>query len=224
MTFLARLKRIAWIVAGGITGAFLLIGAGLILALVIEACRTALSHFGGGQSIDRWERTWTMERVYAFFAGVGMVGFAVGLLTGWKNQPFVRKFFIPTLVYAIPLTLLFWLLFASAGNVMFPREVKITDCTNDMLTVHFTIPKGRNYRLILATPWGASNESSLRFNIANGALTITNFTLDAIRGEKQCGFFQPQISYDIMMKCDPHTPRSSSVSLRWLQAYKDRNK
>jgi hypothetical protein len=224
MNFLAGSKKAGWIVAGGITGALLLIGVSLVLILLVGGDGPALPYFGVGHIIEKWKQTWTSEGICIFFAVSGVIGFAVGAVVGWRNLQIIKKWFAPTLTFAIPIILLLWMLNNYAGHVTFPREMKLTDCTNKIISVQLTVPKGRNYRLVLAAPSSSTNIVSGYVSILNGVNAVTNFPIGSNKAENQCDFFRAGVSYNIEITFDQPPPSVTSIWLHWLQAYRDRNK
>jgi hypothetical protein len=223
MNFLAGLKKAGWIVAGGITGALLLVGASLVLILLVGGDGPALPYFGVGHIIEKWKQTWTSEGICIFFFAVGIVGFALGGVMGWRHSQIVKKWFAPTLTFAIPIILFLWMLNNYASHVTIPREMKLTDCTSNNVFVQFIVPKGKNYRLALAAPSSSTNIISGRVSILNGTIAVTNFPIGSNKAENQCDFFRAGVSYNVEITFDQPPPSSTAIWLHWLQAYRDRN-
>lgn len=217
----ARFKKFAWIIAGSIVGAVALTSSSIILVLLISGTCVALPFFGS--VIETWTKQWTLEGIYSVFIIAGCVGLVFGAFLGKRHLQTIQKWFSSALILGIPMIFCLWLFYGCASHVAIPREIKLTDCTNNTVLVQLTVPKGRNYRLVLTAPSGSTNIVSGRVIISSGATAITNFSIGSNTGEQQCDFFHAESRYNVEIKFD-QTPSSTSIWLRWLQAYKDRSK
>lgn len=219
---ITRLKELAWIIAGGITGAVAFVGLSVVLVLFISGAGAALPYLG--HFIEKWTRQWTLEGPYTVFVAAGCVGFVFGAFVGKRHIHIIRKWFSAAIIGGMPMIFILWLVYACANGVQRPREIKLADCTNSVIRVHIEAPKGHFYRLVFKTPPGSTNIFSARVNILCDTLVVTNFPIDFNQTEAQCSFLHAQTAYDIEIKFDPMPPSSTSVWLHWLQAYKDRDR
>ena len=206
---------------GGIAGALWLVGLASILTLLISVEGPALPYFGIGHAIENWKHSWSDKRIDVFFVSIGAMGFALGMIAGWRRSAVVQKWFVPTVTYATPIVLCLWLLNNYAGRVAVPCKTKLTDCTNNPVAVQLAVPKGRNYRLVLAAPPGSSNTFSGHARITDGASRATNFSFGNNRAEAQCDFLRAQTSYIIEIQFDQPPLPATSLWLHWLQAVRD---
>jgi hypothetical protein len=221
MKSITRLKEFACIIKGGVTGTLLLVVSGLVLALLISGSGPALPYFGIGHIIESWKKTWTNEGIYTVFVAVGVIGFLLGAIAGWRRSQIIQKWFAPSVVFTIPVMLCLWLLNYYASYIETPHSIKLIDCTNSTVKVQFKAPKGRFYRLALAISPGSTNTFSGRVYILRGTSIVTNFIISSVEDETQCGLLHAQTNYDMEITFDRLPPPSTSVWLRWLQTSKD---
>ncbi|MGH7953129.1 MAG: hypothetical protein ACREFE_14605 [Limisphaerales bacterium] len=214
----AYFNKFVRIIAGGVTGAFLLCGISVILVIVVGEIIPIAPWIGYIFFVPLW----TLERVYSVFIIAGIAGFILGLIK--RNSPIIQKCSAPALILGIPLIFGLWIFYGVASHVETPRQIKLTDITNSIVTVHFKVPKGRNYHLELSIPSGSTNAFSGSVSILNGASTITNFPIGSAQADVQCNFFHAQTNYNMEIRFNQQPPPSTSLWLDWLQAYKDRDK
>lgn len=83
-------------------------------------------------------------------------------------------------------------LYVVAMNMLVPQSLKLTDCTNATMHVQLTVPKGRNYYLVLVLP---GTEIGLTPSVKfAGNVRLTE------RGQTQASSFT--ISSDLVQTCN----------------------
>lgn len=241
---IARLREIAWIIAGGITGAVALVGLSVVLVLFISGAGAALPYLG--HFIEKWTKQWTLEGPYIAFIAAGCVGFVFGAFVGKRHIHIIRKWFSAAIIGGIPMIFILWLFYACASGVRIPRIMKLADCTNSEINIYLKIPEGRNYDLVLASASDSTNTFLGHIHISSGASLIADFPISSELAE-QCNwlgsipslsltgfrntnclslsqFIHAQREYNIEIIFDRSPPPSTSVWLHWVQAYKDKDK
>ncbi|MGH7953130.1 MAG: hypothetical protein ACREFE_14610 [Limisphaerales bacterium] len=225
-------KKFVRIIAGGVTGAFLLTGISAILTYVVIVLMANVPWMGKIFFIKEW----TLEGNYAVIIAAGIAGFIAGSIK--SNSSIIQTWRFAAFVFLIPMVLGLWLFYGYASHVEIPQKIKITDCSNRVVRTHFKFPKGRNYHLIIATASSPTNAFSGEVHITCGTLDVVDFPIQPeqvtwlnimpfefnLTGPALYQFIHPQTNYEIQMDFDQPPPPSTSLWLYWLQAYKDRDK
>ena len=233
-------------VAGGITGTFLLLGICVASVFVTDVSGALVPYVGHIYS------KWTLDGIYAVYIAAGSVGFVVGCLIAKRHSHIIRQWYPLAIVLGIPMILCLWVAYEVATHFVSPRNMKLADYTNNTIKVNLKVPKGHGYYLELATPEvrrmpNGTSISSYIFSghvrISSGAASIADFPISSDRalltssgfiltgwGVQNTNspplsrFIRSQADYDIEITFDPPPPPSSSVWLHWQQAAKDRDR
>lgn len=216
------LKEVAWIIAGGITGAVALIGISVVLVVAVGVIVPIVPYVG--HIIERWAQKWTLEEVYTIFAATGSTGFILGAYAGKRYSHIIRKWFSAAVIGGIPMIFCLWLLYGYASHVEIPRVIKLADCTNSIVKVHLKTPNGRYFNIEVTAPSNSPDTLLGNIHISDGASTSIDFPIGSDHVKDQFNFFHAQRDYDLEITFDRPPPSSTSVCLHWLQAYTDRDR
>jgi hypothetical protein len=242
-----RLKRFGGFIKGGVVGAVALALVGIILLLILGAVAEGYPFIG--RIIENQTKHWTIEKSFTILAIVSFAGFILGALASTRHSQVIERWFGPAIVIGILLTCGLCLLNAIALRAAIPQTIKLLDCTNGVMNIHLTIPKGHAYQLELVTPAiqvtpngtattsykfsgsiSISNKLSLVADIPINSdkawLTASCFVLTGVNIQNTNvpplgRFIQPQKDYDIQITLNPPPPPSSSIWLYWLQSNMD---
>jgi hypothetical protein len=116
-----------------------------------------------------------------------------------------------------------WFFYEYASHVEFPREMEIAKITNATTLVEFTVPKGRHFWLLIGTLTSSSNQPSGVITISSKEVS-TNYVYHFEQSDGWRIPFRQQAAYSIEIKLDQPPPPSLQIGLKWVQAYKDRDK
>jgi hypothetical protein len=224
MKLIAKFKELGWIIAGGITGAVVLIGVGVVLFLLISGIGVTIPYFGIGYLTEKWTNKWFLEGIYTAFVAMGCVGVIIGgLIAKWRPQ-IIQKWFTATIIWGIPMIFCLWLLYDVARHIEIPRKLKLSDCTNSTTKIHLKTPKGNYYRLVLAIPSDSTNTFTGHVYVFEREFSVTNFSIGSDKTAELCNYLRSQKDYDLEIAFNQSPPPSTSIWLHWAQAYKDRDK
>ena len=244
-----KLKETIW---GGIAGMLLFSGVYIILVFAISYAARILP--ANGLTLQKFfcMNKWTFQGIHAGFIVVVGVGVTSGAIVGWQCSRVTQKWFVPAAMLGIPAILVGWFLYTYAIRVSIPENMKLADCTNNIVNVHLKVPKGHAYHLELrmpeihAMPNGVvastykftgrvriSSEASLITDFPIGSdrawLTADGFVLTGVGSQSTnvpalSQFFQAQKGYHIEITLNPAPPPSTSLWLYWLQSRIDTEK
>lgn len=162
----------------------------------------------------------------------------LGLILGWcfpvKVNQYCRAIFV---VPSIVLFLAANLYLAIGERKSAPREIKLADCSGNIVNAHLTAPSGRHYVLFLnGLPAGYMTNgnyiSSYKFTgqllVMTGksqtmSITLNSDKMSASPGELNLGpvNLEGGKDYDLKIKFNPPPPPSAFISLYWMQSYAD---
>lgn len=244
-----KYKEFINVIKSGSVGAFAFTGIYIILA--IASLFTSL---------------WIPLVTYAFlitipfpkavFITTGSIGFILGLVLR-RRFPIIQRGVLPLIIALVMLVVPLgcWRLLVHKmwmGVEYPPQELKLADCTNNVMNIHLKIPRGHGYQFELLTPGAQTTTpngsiiSSYKFSGRIRILSGTSLVADLPIGPDKVEFIesgsiltgvssqntsvslgqflQPRKDYDIKITFDPPPPPSSSIWLYWLQSAKDRDR
>lgn len=230
-----RNKELISIIKSGLVGAFAFTGICFILSIA--------------SGFTYWWMAWLL---YIFFLStafpktvffvMGSIGFILGLLLR-RRFPIIQRGVLPLVIALIMLVVsLGWrgLLIHKIWmeTELPPLNLKLADCTNDVMNIHLKIPKGHAYQLDLNTPrmrvlpggeWASPYKFSGHLRISsNGSLTAdlpigsdkarltpSGYVLTGIDS------IQANKTYDFEISFEPSPPPGSSIWLYCLVSVRD---
>lgn len=142
-------------------------------------------------------------------------GLLFGLLVKRRFSPLQRRL-VPFAIAALPILAGILFFKQYTDRVVFPRQLKIVDCTNVFTSVDFFTPKGRSFYIVCA----ASNTLPARVRIESQSTNALEFALGVENSREQFRFFREQTKYHMEIRFDA-SPQPTSIWLHWLQAKKD---
>jgi hypothetical protein len=221
----------------------------LVLASIYILIIIAISYVSvllpySGPALQKLAHTsqWTFGGIKRAFYAVAVFGFVLGCYL----PHIIRKRFTPKVVgFSVMLLIVGCFMYNYAGAVSTPREIKLADCTNNIVNIHLKPPQGHAYHLdlrppgIQSMPNGTVNSSykfSGHIRISSGASLITDFPISSDKARLTASgfvltgvglqntnvpplsqFIQAQKDYDIQITFDPQPPPLSSIWLYWYQ-------
>ena len=221
MKFIAGLKKCVWIGVAGITGSFVSGLIAIALLFIVGIGGAIIAAFV--PFVNHIMSKWTLDGIYLTIIGAYCVGFVFGCSAARRHLQVIQKWFAPIFVLGIFMTFGLWLAYNYANHVGFIRKEKLADCTN-VMTFHLKVPRGHDYRFILAVPSGSTNQFSGRMDISDGASIVTNVNVGFSQTEQQGNFLHAETNYDIRISFNQSPPPSSSIWLYWREGYRDRHR
>jgi hypothetical protein len=229
------------IIKSGITGALALTGICIILFIIGLTVRIPFV-------FEFYSKTLARCSLESLFITTSGLGFILGLIVR-RRLPIIQRGIAPIAVAAIPLIFGAWLLDDVGKRISVPQIMKLADCTNSTVIVHFKVPKGHAYHLELITPGvqampngtvTSSYKFSGRIRISNGAsmvadlpigsdkawLTASCFVLTGVGLQNTnvpplSKFIQSHKSYNFEISFEPPPPPGSSIWLYCLVSARD---
>lgn len=251
-------KELISIIKSGLVGAFAFIGISFILSILfmyvslfthqwIEWLAYILAWFA-------YIFLLSMAFPKTVFTVLGAIGFILGLLLR-RRFPIIQRGVLPVVIALVILVVsLGWrgLLVHKMWmeTELPPINLKLADCTNNVVNIHLKIPPGHNYRLDLETPGvqvptdGETNSPykfSGHLRISSNGSLITNLPISSDKAwQWQSGwygltgagmqntnvpplskFIQSRKIYDFEISFEPAPPTNASIWLYCLQSVND---
>jgi hypothetical protein len=239
------LKEVVSIIKSGLVGAIAL--AGLCIISVIAFARS--------QAFSSLVETICkiVPSLLGLFAIIGGIGFIIGLGLR-KRFPVIQRGILPLVIafimLALPLGFVGWLYHKAALQVEYPaQQLKLADCTNNVVSFHLNAPRGHNHQLELRLSGVASSSGheagsynvSGHLRISSGGTLLTDlpissdqtwlsgdgYILTIVGLQKTNGFtlsklIQSHKDYDFQITLDSKPPTNSSIWIEWWESKIDK--
>lgn len=242
-----KYKEFIAIVKSGLVGAFAFTGISLILSIASK--------------FTYWWMWWllyifflSIPRPEIFFTVMGSIGFILGLMLR-RRFPVIQRGVLPLVIALVMLVVsLGWrslLVHKMRLDIELPPlSLKLADCTNNVVNIHFEIPPGHDYQLSLKipeTPVLTNGESRSSYNFSghlrissDGALIadlpigsdkawrngswygLTGAGMQNTNVPPLSKFIQSHKNYDFEISFEPPPPPASSIWLYCLQSKRDK--
>jgi hypothetical protein len=239
-------KELIGIIKSGLVGAFAFTGISFILSIA--------------SGFTYWWMAWllyvfllSMAFPKAVFTILGSIGFILGLISR-RRFPVIQRGFLPLAIALVMLVVALgwrgWLLHKIWMETELPPvNLKLADCTNNVVNIHLKIPSGHDYQLSLKTPEThvlMKGKTSVSYNFSghlrisrNGSLladlpigsdkawltgsgyVLTGVGMQNTNAPPLSKFIQSNKSYDFEISLDPPPPPGSSIWLYCLVSVKD---
>lgn len=191
--------------------------------------------------------------ILGLFIIIGIVGFIIGLIVG-RFFPFLRRGILPlvvTFVVALPFGFVTWVYYKATMQVEYPaQDLKLADCTNNVVRFHLNAPTGHDHQLQLRIPGitvSPAGNCTTSYNFIGRLSVLSNQVLIAdmpISSDKSwlvpSGYIltgvgmqntnvpplskliQSHKDYDFEIKLDPIPPANTSIWIGWWESKIDK--
>jgi hypothetical protein len=184
------------------------------------------------------------------FIVIGGIGFILGLVLR-ARFPIIQRGVLPLAIALIMLVVPFWFgtwfIHKAAMQVEYPpQELKLADCTNNVVNFHLTAPRGHDHQLQLrmsgmtVSPTGSYNFSGRLHILSNEGLiadlsigsdkawlTPVGYILTGVGMQNTnvpplSKFIQSQKGYDFEITLDSKPPTNASIWIEWWESKIDK--
>ena len=237
------------IVKSGLVGAFALTSLFVILVILSAGSQTLGSLFRAIFKIVP-----TIPGLFIIFTIFGAIGFVLGVVLG-RRFPIIQRGILPLFIaffmLVLPLGFVTWISYKASMQVEYPsQEMKLADCTNNVVSFHLNAQRGHDYQLQLRIPGiaasssgtqGSSYHVSGHLNIFSGATLLANMPIGSdkawvngadygvtIVGLQNANvlplskLIQSHKDYDFEIALDAKPPTNTSIWIEWWEAKADK--
>lgn len=232
-----KYKELVSVIKSGLVGAFVFTSIILILAIASKFMDWGIARFA-------YIFFLSIAFPKTVFTAMGSIGFILGLLLR-RRFPIIQKGVLPLIIALVILVVsLGWR--SSLTHKMWldtelpPLNLKLADCTNNVMSIHLKIPNGHAYQLDLETPgmqvlpegkWASPYKFSGRVRILIDGTVLADLPINSDKARlvpsgyvlTGIDIVQPNKNYDFEISFDSPPPTNASIWLYCLQSAKDLN-
>jgi len=241
-----KYKGVIVLIKSGFVGALGLTGVFILLVIASQGSPTAISLV---EAIFK-----TAPSILGLFILISGIGFILGVIFG-QRFPVVHEGILPLVIalimLAVPSGFVAWVFYKASMQLEYPaKELKLTDCTNNVVNIHLKLPRGHAHQLELkapevrSLPSNGNAVSSYRFagrlRISSAGVQLANLPISSDKAwltssgyvltgaglqntnvPPLSNFIHPNRDYDLEINFEPAPPTNASIWLYWRESKVD---